>query len=88
MGHEDEGVFAPVYELRIRPASGSTDWVSEQEFRRDPPLEEGDYLALAQMLREIANEIEGQHTPVRREPGIDPLEHDAPGWNDVGHPGP
>lgn len=66
------GEFEPYLEVQIGPVTGTGDWESNLKLRYSctkkfaPGLKAEDYLAVVQMLRLVADEIEAEHTPVRR----------------------
>ena len=70
-----EGKFEPYLEVQIGPVVGTGEWESNVLLRYSctktfaPNLRDEDYLAIVQMLRQVADEIEAEHTPVRRDPG-------------------
>lgn len=71
-----EGKFEPYLEVQIGPIVGTDEWESNFKLRYSctkkfvPGLKAEDYLAVVQMLRQVADEIEEEYTPVRRDPGL------------------
>jgi hypothetical protein len=66
-----DGKFMPLFELRIGPVLGTSDW--ERGYTFDPPSihpKPADCIAIARLLRETADEIEEEYTPVRRDATI------------------
>ena len=63
-----DGKFEPRFELQIGPVLGTGEWEINSKFA--PGLKPGDYVAVVQMLRQVADEIEAEHTPVRRDTGL------------------
>lgn len=70
------GEFEPYLEVQIGPIRGTGEWESNFKLRYSctktfaSGLKAEDYLAVVQMLRQVADEIEAEHTPVRRDPDL------------------
>ena len=66
-----DGKFMPLFELRIGPVLGTSD--SGRDYTFDPPeirpKPEG-CIAIVQLLRQTADEIEEEYTPVLRDATI------------------
>lgn len=65
-----EGKFEPVFELQVGPVLGLDEWESNYKLRFAPDLKPEDYIAVVQMLRQVADLIEEEHTPILRDPGL------------------
>jgi hypothetical protein len=81
-GANDMGTeFRPFFELQVGPDPASNEWVSIDRVKIYPDLLQGkargwllpdlkteDYHAIVDLLRQIADRIEEEHTTVRRYP--------------------
>jgi hypothetical protein len=71
-------VSVSAVEVQIGPISGTGEWESNFELRLrysctktfTSGLKAGDYLVIVPMLRQVEDEIEGERTPVRCDPGL------------------
>ena len=60
-----EGKIKQIFILRIGPVLGTSDWGEDYGFAED--IKPEDYSRIVESLRQLADNIEEEHTTVRRD---------------------
>ena len=60
-----EGKIKQIFILRIGPVLGTSDWRKDYGFAED--IKPEDYSRIVESLRQLADNIEEEHTTVRRD---------------------